>query len=54
MEGEQWLESNVLTLFVFAALPHSQSSPAVSNTCTKVLYFTDRSLTPFMVNIPKR
>ncbi|XP_058519898.1 dixin isoform X2 [Ochotona princeps] len=35
-------------------LPHSQSSPAVSSTCTKVLYFTDRSLTPFMVNIPKR
>ncbi|XP_036180240.1 dixin isoform X4 [Myotis myotis] len=36
------------------ALPHSQSSPTVSSTCTKVLYFTDRSLTPFMVNIPKR
>ncbi|XP_053060088.1 dixin isoform X5 [Acinonyx jubatus] len=35
-------------------LPHLQSSPAVSSTCTKVLYFTDRSLTPFMVNIPKR
>ncbi|XP_053449667.1 dixin isoform X3 [Nycticebus coucang] len=35
-------------------LPHSQSSPTVSSTCTKVLYFTDRSLTPFMVNIPKR
>uniref|UniRef100_A0A8D0US05 DIX domain containing 1 n=1 Tax=Sus scrofa TaxID=9823 RepID=A0A8D0US05_PIG len=35
-------------------LPHSQSSPAVSSACTKVLYFTDRSLTPFMVNIPKR
>uniref|UniRef100_A0A673TSF5 DIX domain containing 1 n=1 Tax=Suricata suricatta TaxID=37032 RepID=A0A673TSF5_SURSU len=35
-------------------LPHSQSFPAVSSTCTKVLYFTDRSLTPFMVNIPKR
>ncbi|XP_063111819.1 dixin isoform X4 [Cavia porcellus] len=35
-------------------LPHSQSSPAVSSSCTKVLYFTDRSLTPFMVNIPKR
>ncbi|XP_008575828.1 PREDICTED: dixin isoform X4 [Galeopterus variegatus] len=34
-------------------LPHSQSSPAVSSACTKVLYFTDRSLTPFMVNIPK-
>ncbi|XP_041494484.1 dixin isoform X2 [Microtus oregoni] len=37
-----------------STLPHSQSSPAVSSTCTKVLYFTDRSLTPFMVNIPKR
>ncbi|XP_042538893.1 dixin isoform X4 [Dipodomys spectabilis] len=35
-------------------LPHSQSSPAISSMCTKVLYFTDRSLTPFMVNIPKR
>ncbi|XP_037361152.1 dixin isoform X3 [Talpa occidentalis] len=35
-------------------LPHSQSSPAISSACTKVLYFTDRSLTPFMVNIPKR
>ncbi|KAL6071544.1 hypothetical protein STEG23_024515, partial [Scotinomys teguina] len=31
-----------------------KSSPSVSSTCTKVLYFTDRSLTPFMVNIPKR
>ncbi|XP_015106347.1 dixin isoform X3 [Vicugna pacos] len=35
-------------------LPHSQSSPTVSSAYTKVLYFTDRSLTPFMVNIPKR
>ncbi|KAM5246616.1 dixin isoform 2-T2 [Ctenodactylus gundi] len=35
-------------------LPHSQSSPAFGSACTKVLYFTDRSLTPFMVNIPKR
>ncbi|XP_033290504.1 dixin isoform X2 [Orcinus orca] len=35
-------------------LSHSQSSPTVSSACTKVLYFTDRSLTPFMVNIPKR
>ncbi|KAG8141616.1 hypothetical protein E2320_007206, partial [Naja naja] len=36
-------------------LPHSHSTPAVSSsTCTKVLYFTDRSLTPFMVSIPKR
>ncbi|XP_053125217.1 dixin isoform X2 [Hemicordylus capensis] len=36
-------------------LPHSHSSPVMSSSaCTKVLYFTDRSLTPFMVNIPKR
>ncbi|KAK2502912.1 hypothetical protein MC885_009801 [Smutsia gigantea] len=35
-------------------LPHAPSSSAVSSACTKVLYFTDRSLTPFMVNIPKR
>nr|XP_014345377.1 PREDICTED: dixin [Latimeria chalumnae] len=34
---------------------HSLSTPTVSSTvCTKVLYFTDRSLTPFMVNISKR
>uniref|UniRef100_A0A8D2LPY7 Dixin n=1 Tax=Varanus komodoensis TaxID=61221 RepID=A0A8D2LPY7_VARKO len=38
-----------------AQLPHSHSTPAMSSSaCTKVLYFTDRSLTPFMVNIPKR
>ncbi|XP_032937430.1 dixin isoform X2 [Catharus ustulatus] len=36
-------------------LPHSQSTPVMSSSaCTKVLYFTDRSLTPFMVSIPKR
>lgn len=36
-------------------MPHSRSTPAVSGgACTKVLYFTDRSLTPFMVNIAKR
>ncbi|XP_071654777.1 dixin isoform X3 [Patagioenas fasciata] len=36
-------------------LPHSHSTPMMSTSaCTKVLYFTDRSLTPFMVNIPKR
>ncbi|KAM9299251.1 dixin isoform 2-T2 [Gastrophryne carolinensis] len=37
-------------------MPYSQSAPAMgsSNACTKVLYFTDRSLTPFMVTIPKR
>ncbi|MBN3310340.1 DIXC1 protein, partial [Amia calva] len=34
---------------------HSHSSPVLSSSVsTKVLYFTDRSLTPFMVNIPKR
>lgn len=36
-------------------LPHSHSTPVMSTSaCTKVLYFTDCSLTPFMVNIPKR
>ncbi|KFP50280.1 Dixin, partial [Cathartes aura] len=36
-------------------LPHSHSTPVMSTSaCSKVLYFTDRSLTPFMVNIPKR
>uniref|UniRef100_A0A8B9NWC8 Dixin n=1 Tax=Apteryx owenii TaxID=8824 RepID=A0A8B9NWC8_APTOW len=36
-------------------LPHSHSTPTMNTSaCTKVLYFTDRSLTPFMVNIPKR
>ncbi|XP_007254266.2 dixin isoform X1 [Astyanax mexicanus] len=36
-------------------MSHSHSSPALSSSaCTKVLYFTDRSLTPFMINIPKR
>lgn len=40
---------------IFAELPHSHSTPVMSTSaCTKVLYFTDRSLTPFMVNIPKR
>ncbi|XP_055036560.2 dixin-A isoform X2 [Misgurnus anguillicaudatus] len=34
---------------------HSHSSPSLnSSVTTKVLYFTDRSLTPFMINIPKR
>ncbi|XP_058271660.1 dixin-A isoform X2 [Hemibagrus wyckioides] len=34
---------------------HSHSSPLLnSSPSTKVLYFTDRSLTPFMINIPKR
>ncbi|KAJ8347533.1 hypothetical protein SKAU_G00261220 [Synaphobranchus kaupii] len=36
-------------------MAHSQSSPVLNaSASTKVLYFTDRSLTPFMVNIPKR
>ncbi|XP_062867933.1 dixin-A isoform X2 [Trichomycterus rosablanca] len=36
-------------------LVHSHSSPALNSSAyTKVLYFTDRSLTPFMINIPKR
>ncbi|XP_076836890.1 dixin-A isoform X2 [Brachyhypopomus gauderio] len=34
---------------------HSHSSPLLpSAACTKVLYFTDRSLTPFMISVPKR
>ncbi|KAI1893490.1 hypothetical protein AGOR_G00124260 [Albula goreensis] len=34
---------------------HSQSSPVLhSADYTKVLYFTDRSLTPFLIHIPKR
>ncbi|XP_077954628.1 dixin-A isoform X4 [Gasterosteus aculeatus] len=36
-------------------MAHSLSSPGLDTTvCTKVLYFTDRSLTPFLINIPKR
>lgn len=36
-------------------IAHSYSSPALnSSACTKVLYFTDHSLTPFMINIAKR
>ncbi|XP_036380592.1 dixin-A isoform X2 [Megalops cyprinoides] len=36
-------------------MAHSHSSPVLNaSISTKVLYFTDRSLTPFMVNIPKR
>ncbi|KAI4895579.1 hypothetical protein NFI96_015677 [Prochilodus magdalenae] len=36
-------------------IAHSHSSPVLSaSASTKVLYFTDRSLTPFLVNIPKR
>ncbi|XP_061575563.1 dixin-A [Cololabis saira] len=36
-------------------MAHSHSSPGLDATVsTKVLYFTDRSLTPFLINIPKR
>ncbi|XP_068173577.1 dixin-A isoform X1 [Antennarius striatus] len=36
-------------------MAHSHSSPGLdSAVSTKVLYFTDRSLTPFLINIPKR
>ncbi|XP_068601699.1 dixin-A [Brachionichthys hirsutus] len=36
-------------------MAHSHSSPGLDSTVsTKVLYFTDRSLTPFLINIPKR
>ncbi|XP_056099130.1 dixin-A [Rhinichthys klamathensis goyatoka] len=36
-------------------IAHSHSSPVLSAAAsTKVLYYTDRSLTPFLVNIPKR
>ncbi|XP_070290258.1 dixin-A isoform X3 [Salvelinus sp. IW2-2015] len=36
-------------------IAHSHSSPGLDSTIsTKVLYFTDRSLTPFLVNISKR
>ncbi|XP_041851357.1 dixin-A isoform X2 [Melanotaenia boesemani] len=36
-------------------MAHSHSSPGLDAAIsTKVLYFTDRSLTPFLINIPKR
>ncbi|XP_013867908.1 dixin-A isoform X2 [Austrofundulus limnaeus] len=36
-------------------MAHSHSSPGLdAAVATKVLYFTDRSLTPFLINIPKR
>lgn len=36
-------------------MAHSHSSPVLSAAAsTKALYYTDRSLTPFLVNIPKR
>uniref|UniRef100_A0AAY5EJV5 DIX domain-containing protein n=1 Tax=Electrophorus electricus TaxID=8005 RepID=A0AAY5EJV5_ELEEL len=46
-ERESWPPSSKMA--------HSHSSPVLaSSAVTKVLYFTDRSLTPFLVNIPKR
>ncbi|XP_041030538.1 dixin-like isoform X2 [Carcharodon carcharias] len=45
-ERESWPSNSSL---------HSHNSPGLSSpVCTKVLYFTDRTLVPFMVNIPKR
>ncbi|XP_078388368.1 dixin-like isoform X2 [Cetorhinus maximus] len=45
-ERESWPSNSSL---------HSHNSPDLSSpACTKVLYFTDRTLVPFMVNIPKR
>lgn len=36
-------------------MSHSHSSPVLSpSACTKLLYFAGHSLTPFMINIPKR
>ncbi|XP_029027282.1 dixin-A isoform X2 [Betta splendens] len=36
-------------------MAHSHSTPGLDTAiATKVLYFTDRSLTPFLINIPKR
>uniref|UniRef100_A0A9L0S1C7 Dixin n=1 Tax=Equus caballus TaxID=9796 RepID=A0A9L0S1C7_HORSE len=51
---DSWPPNSTCWKSTLPELPHSQSSPTVSSACTKVLYFTDRSLTPFMVNIPKR
>ncbi|XP_073718827.1 dixin-A isoform X3 [Misgurnus anguillicaudatus] len=46
-DRESWPSSSKMS--------HSQSSPVISAAAsTKVLYYTDRSLTPFLVNIPKR
>lgn len=40
---------------LFPEMAHSHSSPGLDTAVsTKVLYFTDRSLTPFLINIPKR
>ncbi|TRY90619.1 hypothetical protein DNTS_003687 [Danionella cerebrum] len=46
-DRESWPSSSTMA--------HSHSSPVLSLApSTKVLYYTDRSLTPFLVNIPKR
>ncbi|CAL9684127.1 unnamed protein product [Knipowitschia caucasica] len=46
-DRESWPQSSKMA--------HSQSSPGLDTAVsTKVLYFTDRSLTPFLINIPKR
>uniref|UniRef100_A0A672K7K8 Dixin-A-like n=1 Tax=Sinocyclocheilus grahami TaxID=75366 RepID=A0A672K7K8_SINGR len=46
-DRESWPSSSTMA--------HSHSSPVLSAAAsTKVLYYTDRSLTPFLVNIPKR
>ncbi|XP_048418333.1 dixin-like isoform X4 [Stegostoma tigrinum] len=46
VERESWPSNSNL---------HSHNNPGPSSpVCTKVLYFTDRTLVPFMVNIPKR
>lgn len=45
----------LLLLLFFPEMAHSHSSPGLdAAVSTKVLYFTDRSLTPFLINIPKR
>lgn len=52
-----WLQkpSVLMLLFFFPEMAHSHSSPGLdAAVATKVLYFTDRSLTPFLINIPKR
>lgn len=42
-------------VLLFPEMAHSHSSPGLDSAIsTKVLYFTDRSLTPFLINIPKR
>ncbi|KAK1899511.1 Dixin-A [Dissostichus eleginoides] len=46
-ERDSWPQSSKMA--------HSHSSPGLDTAIsTKVLYFTDRSLTPFLINIPKR